>query len=99
MFRRTAAISSSAVSPCWSAKTFGGPVRLLSKFTLIFACVFAAGLAVVGYVAHSFLQQDAKREVMQQARLMLETARAARNYTEMQVAPLLETTKEHSRTF
>ncbi|HEY7208798.1 MAG TPA: DUF3365 domain-containing protein [Bryobacteraceae bacterium] len=74
-------------------------MRLLSKFTLIFASVFAVGLVVVGYVAHNFLQQDAKSEVMQQARLMLETARAARNYTETQVAPLLESTKEHSRTF
>jgi HAMP domain-containing protein len=74
-------------------------MRLLGKFTLIFLLVFGAGLAVVGYVAHDFLDRNARAQVIEQARLMMETAGAARNYTSKQIKPLLVTQQAHLRAF
>jgi HAMP domain-containing protein len=74
-------------------------MKLLAKFTLIFASVFGIGLAVVGYVAHRFLEQNARAQVLQQARLMMETAGSARNYTSDQIKPLLENQQAHIRAF
>jgi HAMP domain-containing protein len=74
-------------------------MKLLTKFTLIFVLVFGAGLAVVGYVAHDFLDQNARQQVIQQARLMMETAGSARAYTTSQIKPLLVGEQAHIRTF
>ena len=74
-------------------------MKLLAKFTLIFASVFGIGLAVVGYVAHHFLEENARAQVIQQARLMMETAGSARDYTNQQIKPLLENQQAHVRTF
>jgi len=70
-------------------------MKLLAKFTLLFAFVFGAGLAVVGFVAHRFLEQNARAQVIQQARLMMETAGSARDYTTRQIKPLLISQQAH----
>src|SRR5689334_11264662 len=74
-------------------------MKLLGKFTLIFACVFGVALALVGFVAHSFLDRNARDQVIQQARLMMETAGSARDYTTRQVKPLLVGQQAHLRSF
>jgi len=74
-------------------------MKLLTKFTLIFLIVFGAGLALCGMVAYRFLSQDATDQVMQQARLMMQTMLSARTYTTKQVEPLLVSTQEHERAF
>jgi HAMP domain-containing protein len=74
-------------------------MRLLAKFNLIFTLVFGAGLAGAGYVSYWFLQRDAREQVTQQARLMMETMRSARNYTITQLRPLLENVQRHDRVF
>jgi protein-histidine pros-kinase len=74
-------------------------MKLLAKFTLIFTLVFGIGLAVVGCVAHRFLEENARAQVIQQARLMMETAGSARTYTTNQIKPLLQTEQIHVRTF
>lgn len=74
-------------------------MKLLLKFNLIFVVVFSAGLAVSGYFANQFLQRNARAEVAQQARLMMETALAARAYTTSQIKPLLETQQAHQISF
>ncbi len=74
-------------------------MRLLPKFTLIFTVVFGAGLAVAAAVCHRFLQNNAREQVLEQARLMMETMRSARDYTSRQVNPLLQTTQAHQRSF
>ncbi len=74
-------------------------MKLLARFTLIFSLIFAVGLAVVGYVAHQFLEQNTRAQVVQQARLMMETAGSARDYTDNQVRPLLESEQAHMRAF
>jgi len=74
-------------------------MKLLTRFTLIFLVVFGAGLALCGVVAYRFLRQDATDQVVEQARLMMQTMLAARTYTTKQVGPLLAGTQEHERAF
>jgi HAMP domain-containing protein len=77
----------------------GGHMRLLAKFNLIFMLVFGAGLAGAGYVSYWFLRQNAREQVIQQARLMMETMRSARDYTIKQLRPLLEADQRRDRVF
>jgi hypothetical protein len=65
-------------------------LRVLLKFNLLFLPVIAACYAATGYVVWNQLSANAEQEVMETARLMLETARAMRTYTTTQVAPLLD---------
>jgi HAMP domain-containing protein len=74
-------------------------MKLLAKFNLILGVVLGAGLAIAAAVSHSFLQEDAKKEVERQARLMLDAMSAARDYTTSQVKPLLVNQQEHQLTF
>jgi protein-histidine pros-kinase len=70
-------------------------MKLTLKFNLIFVAIFGLGLAATGYIANRFLQNHARDEVVQQARLMMETSSSSRAYTSHQVRPILE--KIHSR--
>ena len=74
-------------------------MKLLLKFNLIFLLVFAAGLCGAGYVSYNFLQRNAREQVIQQARLMMGTALAARKYTTEQIKPLLDDEQSRNRTF
>ena len=53
-------------------------MKLLFKFNLIFLAVFGLGLLATGYTAREFLQTNARNQVLQQARLMMETTSATR---------------------
>lgn len=64
-------------------------MKLLARFNLIFVIVFGLGLAVAVWLAYGFLQRDAKDRVREQARLMMETTLATRNYTTTDIKPLL----------
>lgn len=66
-------------------------MKLLLKFNLVFLLVFAAGLAAAGYVSWTLLERNARAEIAENARLLMDTAIAARTYTSSQIAPLLET--------
>lgn len=74
-------------------------MKLLAKFNLILGTVLGAGLAIAAAVSHSFLQTDAREEVLRQARLMMGAMSASRDYTTKQIKPLLETQQEHQRNF
>lgn len=74
-------------------------MKLLAKFNLILGLVLGAGLVIAAAVSHYFLQNDAREEVVRQARLMMEAMRSARDYTSKQVKPLLVTQQEHQRSF
>lgn len=74
-------------------------MKLLAKFNLILGTVLGAGLAIAATVSHSFLQTDARAEVLRQARLMMGAMSAARDYTTNQIKPLLVTQQEHQRSF
>ncbi len=66
-------------------------MRLIVKFNLVFLGIFIVGLAIAGYVSRSLLLQNARDEVVQNARIMMESALASRAYTANQIRPLLET--------
>ena len=66
-------------------------MTLIWKFNAALIGIFAIGFAIAALVAYNVLQNNAREEVLQHARLMMETASSARNYTQRQVSPLLET--------
>lgn len=64
-------------------------MNLLTKFSLIFIAVFGLGLALAGVVAYAMLQANARRQVEDRAKIMMETALAMRRYTSERVKPAL----------
>lgn len=64
-------------------------MKLLAKFNLIFLAVFVVGFGVAAYVSQTFLQRNAREEVVEQARLMMDLTSSTRQYTVAQVRPLL----------
>ena len=66
-------------------------MKLVWKFNLVLLAIFLLGFVIAGYVSHRVLQQNARDEILQNARLMMESALSARTYTNTQVKPLLET--------
>lgn len=71
-------------------------MKLLFKFNLVFLLVFALGLAATGYVSWALLERNARDEIAQNARLLMDTALATRSYTASQVNPLLETQMKYT---
>jgi protein-histidine pros-kinase len=66
-------------------------MKLLTKFSLVFALVFGTGLGLAGVVFNRQLQDSAREQVLYQAQLMMETALAMRSYTSDQVRPMVKT--------
>jgi HAMP domain-containing protein len=66
-------------------------VNLIWKFNAALIGIFAVGFALAGLVAYNVLQNNAREEVLQHARLMMEAASSTRTYTNLQIKPLLET--------
>lgn len=71
-------------------------MKLLLKFNVVLFLVFAIGLVTTGFVSRRLLQQNAKAEIMENARIMMEAAIAVRTYTASQIRPLLETQMKYS---
>ena len=65
-------------------------MNLLVKLNLILIAVFAAALIPAGMISRNLLNDNARSQVIQNARIMMETAMAMRGYTVNQVKPLLE---------
>lgn len=65
-------------------------MKLLVKFNLIFIGVVALGIAISGWIARDLLQANAREEVLNNARLLMESAQAVRGYTSSQITKLLE---------
>jgi protein-histidine pros-kinase len=63
---------------------------LKAKFNLAMLLAFLLGLGLAGVLSNSILQDNARREVLQDAAIMMEEASAIRGYTEREIAPLLE---------
>ena len=74
-------------------------MKLLLKFNLILVALFGAGSILIAYEAHEFLMRNARNQVIQQAELMIESARSIRQYTANELAPLLETLPTHQTRF
>ena len=71
-------------------------MKLLFKFNLVFLLVFALGLTATGYVSWRLLERNARAEIAQNARLLMDTALATRSYTLTQVNPLLQTQMKYT---
>ncbi len=59
------------------------------KFNLVLIVVFLAGFAAAGFISRQLLQENARDEVIRDARLMLEAATSVRTYTVDQIRPHL----------
>lgn len=66
-------------------------MKLIVKFNIIFFLVFVLGFAAASYASFNLLQKNAQDEIVQNARLIMESSLASRSYTSSQVAPLLQT--------
>jgi HAMP domain-containing protein len=66
-------------------------MKLIWKFNLVLLGIFVLGFLIAGFISYRALQTNAREEILQNARLMMESALSARNYTIAQVKPLLET--------
>jgi len=71
-------------------------MKLIVKFNLVFLGVFLLGLAIAGYISHRLLQENARDEILQEARIMMEAALSTRSYTNTQIKPLLETQMKYA---
>jgi HAMP domain-containing protein len=65
-------------------------MSLLLRINLSLALTFAIALIAVGYACSAMLESNAKREVLEQAGLMMDSALASRAYTSDEIGPLLE---------
>lgn len=60
------------------------------RFNLVLTAVFATGLASSGFLIYEQLQANARQDVLEKARLMIEVAHAIRSYTVDYIQPELE---------
>jgi protein-histidine pros-kinase len=71
-------------------------MKLIVKFNLVLFLVFAVGFVAAGYVTNRLLRRNAKAEILENARIMMEAALAVRSYTSTQIKPLLKTQMKYS---
>jgi HAMP domain-containing protein len=71
-------------------------MKLIAKINLVLFVVFALGFLGAGYVTNTLLQRNAKAEILENARIMMEAALAVRGYTSAQINPLLKTQMKYS---
>src|ERR1700760_4661409 len=77
----------------------GGSMKLLVKFDLLLIALMGIALFGLSVVARSFLVDNAKAQVVQQAALMMESASSTRQYTTEELKPLLQKTVAHQMKF
>jgi HAMP domain-containing protein len=61
--------------------------------------LFGIGLLLVSQLSRRFLESNARDQTIQQAKLMISSARSTRDYTEEELDPLLEKTPDHAQRF
>jgi protein-histidine pros-kinase len=66
-------------------------MKLLLKFNIVLAIVFAIAVAATAAISRDLLQRNAREEIYQDAKLLIDSALAVRDYTSTNIAPLLET--------
>lgn len=74
-------------------------MKLLTKFNLILLVAFGTGGLIISQVIHTFLFDNARREVLQEAELMMASAKSVRDYTDSDLKPLLEQNPQHKQQF
>jgi protein-histidine pros-kinase len=71
-------------------------MKLMWKFNIALLAVFVVGFAITAFVSYGVLQANAREEILDNARVMMESALSSRNYTNTQIKPLLETQLKYS---
>lgn len=74
-------------------------MKLLTKFNLVLLLLFGASGVIISHLAYQFLMRNARDQVLQQAELMMASAKSTREYTSEQVKPLLLKNPEHETNF
>lgn len=64
---------------------------IAAKFNLVFLSIFALGFGAASAVTDYLLQKNAREETLESARVLMQSALAARSYTSAQIVPLLQT--------
>lgn len=70
-------------------------MKLLLKFNLVLLVVFGAGGLFIALTVHAFLLGNARREVLEQAQLMMASAQSVRDYVGSDLSPLLQQNPRH----
>jgi len=65
-------------------------MNMLVRINVVLATGFAVATVAVGMACSSMLQADARREVLREAGVMMDSAAATRAYTENEIRPLLD---------
>jgi protein-histidine pros-kinase len=71
-------------------------MKLIMKVNLVLLVIFAVGFLSVGVLTDRLLKKNAKMEIAENGRIMMEAARAVRTYTGTQIQPLLKTQMKYS---
>lgn len=66
-------------------------LSIAAKFNVVFLAIFAIGFGAASAVTNYLLQENAREETLESARVLMQSALAARSYTSGQIVPLLET--------
>ena len=66
-------------------------MKLIFKFNLVLLILFAIGVAATAYLTRDLLERNAREEVYENAKLLIDSALAVREYTNRNIAHLLET--------
>jgi len=74
-------------------------MKLLTKFNLVLLVFLGASGLIIAHLAYQFLMRNARDQVLQQAELMMASARSTRDYTSDQIKPLLLKNPEHEISF
>jgi HAMP domain-containing protein len=70
-------------------------MKLIFKINLVLILVFLAGLGASYYYANDLLQRNAQAEIRENARIMMASALAVRQYTTSQIKPLLDNQQKY----
>ncbi len=71
-------------------------MRIATKFNLVLISILSLALVGAGFFSFKLLQDNAQREVVDHAGMMMETALAIRGYTVSEVRPLLKAQMQHT---
>jgi HAMP domain-containing protein/nitrate reductase cytochrome c-type subunit len=63
---------------------------LAAKFNMVFIAISGFGFVAATLIANNLLKDSAREETLQSARVLMQSASAARAYTTKQIAPLLQ---------
>lgn len=68
----------------------GAPMGLRAKFNLLMVVVAGLGAVLFAFAANPLVDEIARDEMLQSARIMIDSAAGARKYTSEQIAPVLK---------